>query len=353
MVASRRLVVLPVVVIALFLVASVDNWAQNDLDVSFHAFQDTRSVTVLSPDISLNKDFTDRTTVRARVGVDAISAASDSCVRCHQEGATNSRGVVGVSVVRKYGDCKLTVGGEFSKEQFYAATTALTSVSRDLNKGNTTVAGGFSYSLNRPSSTRARRSSRSTRPTPSSRSPSRGQEDGHAVRVRVEPGQRLPVEPVSAHGSERRHDGRASAGARTRHTFTARIRQALPAQTFLDADLRRYRDTWSIDSTAFSIGLSHHFGDTIVGGGSYRRYTQTGAYFYSPKYIGTPEYYTGDFRLFPFDSNAFTGRFEITPKQGIFHMPTGTTLTLQYERYRSTTDFEAAVFTGGFRVPLK
>ncbi len=354
MAASKRLVVFTLVVIALFLVASVDNRAQNDLDVSFHAFQDTRSVTVLSPDISLNKDFTDRTTVRARVGVDAISAASDSCVRCHQEGATNSRGVVGVSVVRKYGDSKLTVGGEFSKEQFYTATTALASVSRDLNKGNTTVAGGFSYSLNQPQL-----------------HPSAQVESQHAADAFVSVTQSWTKKTVTQFGYELNQingyqsnpflrtevNGVMTVGeapdARTRHAFTARIRQALPARTFLDADLRRYHDTWSIDSTAFSIGLSHHFGDTIVGGGSYRRYTQTGAYFYSPKYIGTPEYYTGDFRLFPFDSNAYTGRFEITPKQGIFHMPPGTTLNIQYERYRTTTDFEAAVFTGGFRVPLK
>ena len=34
-------------------------------------------------------------------------------------------------------------------------------------------------------------------------------------------------------------------------------------------------------------------------------------------------------------------------------MPAGSTLTLQYERYRATTGFEAGIFTGGVRVPLK
>ena len=42
------------------------------------------------------------------------------------------------------------VGAEDSRELFYQATTALTSIARDLNNGNTTVAGGFSYSRNQP-----------------------------------------------------------------------------------------------------------------------------------------------------------------------------------------------------------
>ena len=85
-----------------------------------------------------------------RSGVDAITAASDSCARCHPDGANNGRVVGGLSMVRKYGDTKWTIGTEISKELFYTATTALTSGSRDLNNGNTTVAGGFSYSFNQP-----------------------------------------------------------------------------------------------------------------------------------------------------------------------------------------------------------
>jgi hypothetical protein len=99
--------------------------------------------------------------------------------------------------------------------------------------------------------------------------------------------------------------------------------------------------------------VSHHFGDTVVAGGSYRWYDQKAAYFYAPSYTGTPEYYTGDFRLFPFNSDLYTGHLDITPKRGLWGMPRGTALTLQYERYLATTGFEAGIFTGGFRIPLK
>ncbi len=118
-------------------------------------------------------------------------------------------------------------------------------------------------------------------------------------------------------------------------------------------DYRRYQDNWELRSHTLALGLSHHFGETVVGGGTWRHYTQTGAYFYEPTYTGAPRYFTGDFRLFPFDANSVTGRVEITPKGGILAMPAGSTLTLQYERYRTTTGFEAGIFTGGVRIPLQ
>ena len=46
------------------LVASHD-WAQNnEMNVQYHGFQDTRGVTVLSPTVDLTQDFTERTSLR-------------------------------------------------------------------------------------------------------------------------------------------------------------------------------------------------------------------------------------------------------------------------------------------------
>jgi Protein of unknown function (DUF3570) len=132
------------------------NRADDTLSVQFHTsassspFQDTRGVTALSPTVDLDKDFTERTGLRARFGVDSISAASDSCARCHPEGANNQRIYLSGAVRRKLGDTRLEIGGELSKERFYQASTLAGSISRTLDKGNTTVAGGFSFSWNRP-----------------------------------------------------------------------------------------------------------------------------------------------------------------------------------------------------------
>lgn len=336
------------------LLAAGSTWAQNELDVAFHGFQDSRGVTVLSPETSFVKDFTDRTAVRVRFGVDAISAASDSCARCHPQGANSSRVVTGASVLRKYGDTTLTFGGEFSKENFYTATTGLTSISRSLNKSNTTVAAGFSYSLNQPQLHPDRTVETQhavdgylsvTQSWTSSTVTQFGYQIDQVNGYQTSPFLRAQVNGVWTLGN--------SPDARTRQALTARLRQALPAETFLDVDYRRYHDTWAVDSNAVTVGLSHHFGETVVAGGSYRWYDQKSAYFYAPSYTGTPQYYTGDFRLFPFDSDLYTGHLDLTPKQGLWGMPRGTALTLQYERYLATTGFEAGIFTGGLRIPLK
>jgi len=339
---------------AALLVAAGSTWAQNELNVAFHGFQDSRGVTVLSPETSFVKDFTDRTAVRIRFGVDAISAASDSCARCHPQGASTSRIVTGVNVLRKYGDTTLMIGGEFSKENFYTATTGLTSISRTLNKSNTTVAAGFSYSLNQPQlhpdqiveTQHAFDGFVSVTQSWTKRTLTQfGYELDQINGYQTSPFLRTQVNGVWTLGNQ--------PDTRTRHALTARLRQALPGETFLDLDYRYYHDTWAVDSNAVTIGLSHHFGDQVTGGGSYRWYDQKGAYFYAPSYTGTPEYYTGDFRLLPFNSDLYTGRLDITPKQGLWGMPRGTSLTLQYERYLATTGFEAGIFTGGFRIPLK
>jgi len=328
--------------------------AQNELDVSFHAFQDSRGVTVLSPDASYSREVNDRTSLKAKFGVDAISAASDSCARCHSTGANNGRFVASLDVTRKYGDSKVSVGGELSKELFYTATTGRLAVSHDMNKSNTTLAGGFSFSFNQPvlhpgNDTESQHSIDAFASLTQSWTKTTVTQVGYEIDqvngYQTSPFLRTKVNGIYTLGN--------SPDARTRQALTARLRQALSATTFIEADYRRYHDDWAVDSNALTVGVSHHFGPALLAGGSYRRYTQTGAYFYAPEYVGSPTYYTGDFRLFPFNSNNYTGRLEITPAGGLFAMPVGTTLTLQYERYLSTTGFVAGIFTGGVRIPLK
>ena len=165
---------------------------------------------------------------------------------------------------------------------FYTATTGLASVSRNLNKSNTTVAGGFSYSFNQPQL----HPSEHHRIAALDRRVWFGdavvdQKTGHAVRAtrlnqvngyQTNPFLRTSVNGVMTVGN--------SPDARTRHALTARLRQALPGQTFLDADYRYYHDTWAVDSSACRSACRTTSATAIVGGGSYRRYTQTAAYFY-------------------------------------------------------------------------
>lgn len=330
------------------------NWAQNnELNIQFHGFDDARGVTVLSPTVDLTQDYTDRTSLRINYGLDAISAASDSCVRCHRDGVNSHRQVVGLSVTQKHGDLKLTFGGAYSKENFYRATTGLTSVSRDFANGNTTVAGGFSFSLNQPT----------LHPTPDV-------ENQYASDAFVSITQTLSKSTIAQAGYEFSHmsgyldnpylrasvDGVLVLGqvpdVRTRHTLSARLRQALPADTYLEADYRRYSDDWDVKSNTLSVGISHHFGPEWLVNAAYRRYGQTGAFFWAPEYTGVPQYYTADFRLEPFTSNDYSGRIEITPKVKWLGLPDDAALMVQYERYSADNGFSAAIVSTGLRIPV-
>ena len=81
MAASRRLLLVGIFTLAaVLLIAGLNIAQQNNLDVQFHAFQDSRGVTVLSPDLSFNKDFSDRTAVRVKFGVPRALAACHTAV---------------------------------------------------------------------------------------------------------------------------------------------------------------------------------------------------------------------------------------------------------------------------------
>ena len=214
------------------------------------------------------------------------------------------------------------MGGEFSHENFYQATTVSTSISRTLNQANTTVAGGYSFSWNRPQlhpdeivENQAAHSAFATLTQTLSKYTivQLGYELGSITGYQSNPFLRTTVDGVKMVG--------VHPDERMRHALTARLRQALPADTYLEADFRRYFDDWDVKANTWSVGLSHEFDPRVTLSGIYRRHAQQGAYFYQPSYTGSPEFYTADFRLFPFDSNLFTGRLIITPQRRFDDVP--------------------------------
>ena len=329
--------------------------AQNDVSLQFHAFQDTRGVTVLTPDVDLNRDLTDRSSLRVKFGVDAITSASDSCVRCHPGGEHDRRITASAAFTQKVGATRFSVGGELGDEQWYGSKALIMSASHDFNGANTTIAGGFSYAVNHP--VRHPSDDQIERNTAKdgylsltqTLSPTTALQVGYEI-ARIEGFQTNVF--LRAHVNDELLVGN-SPDTRTRRTIMARLRQALPADTFLEADYRRYHDTWAIDSNALTLGISHRFSAPVLASVGYRYYDQSGVFFYQPSYLGSPQYFTADFRLIPFGSGLYSGRLEIAPKTGVLGLATGTALTLEYERYRADTGFQAAIFSAGLRIPFR
>lgn len=350
---ARSLWVIGLLVASAAVVATRLDWAQSTLNLQLHSFGDTRGVTVLSPLVDLDKDFSDRTGLRVRFGVDAVSAASDACARCHPQGAQDRRTYADFGLRRKLGALKLEVGGEIGRENFFASESATVSVSRDFNRGNTTIAGAYSFSLNRPQlhpSENVERQISHDASVALTETVSKttivqlsydfnrisGYQSSPFLRANVNGEMMLGVVP----------------DLRDRQAVSVRLRQALPLDTYLQADFRHYFDSWSVGSNTLSLGASHFFMQAWLVGFTYRWYNQSGAFFYQPEYFGTPAYFTADYKLAPFSSGLYTGRIVYTPEDGLWGLPKGTALELQYDRYIASTQFQAAVFSGGLRIPF-
>jgi len=233
-----------------------------------------------------------------------------------------------------------------SRENFYAADTVTVSASRDLNRANTTIAGGYSLSFNRPElhpfQDVAHQTSQdvfaSLTETLSKTTIVQFTYDYN----RVSGYRSNPFLPTMVNGNM---ELGVAPDLRNRHAFAVRLRQALPADTYLEADYRHYFDDWSLKSNSLSVGLSHVFTPTFTAGFTYRWYDQTGTSFYQPYYVGDPTFYTGDFKLAPFNSGLYSGRVVITPHRGPFELPDGTSAELSYDRYLASTAFQAAIFS--------
>ena len=140
---------------------------------------------------------------------------------------------------------------------------------------------------------------------------------------------------------------------RTRQTITARVKQALPGDTYLEANYRHYFDSWQLQSNSLDIGLSHYLSASrcwrasFIAGTTRRARSST-----SRHYDSVPEFFTADFRLAPFASGLYTGTGHHAQGAPMW-LPKGSSLLLQYDRYRADNGFVAGTFTGGLRIPMK
>ena len=257
-----------------------------------------------------------------------------SCIRCHPQGASNSRTFVNGSLLRGTETHRCRRRRVLEGELLHRDDG--NGVGHEIaDRANTTIAGGYSFLVEPAGAAPHQRRRATGRGSLRLGHADAGPAHHRAVRLRTWRGERLSGEPVpSCRRRWRAHGRRHARPARPSDPDGASPPSATGQYVF-EADYRRYSDDWDVRGNTFSVGLSHYVTPQVLVNGTYRRYGQSGAYFYAPSYTGTPgKYFTADFRLFPFDSNLYTGGIVLTPAEGLLGMPRGTGLTLQYDFYR-------------------
>lgn len=140
---------------------------------------------------------------------------------------------------------------------------------------------------------------------------------------------------------------------RVRHAGTLRLSQLIPTvQLALIGSYRYYRDDWAVQSHTAEMKLNKYVFHDLVFGVNYRYYTQSGAHFYSERYVGTEfltaALRTSDYKLKPFGSNNFglsltylmRGLVQFSPDLEFLQ---NSSIELMYFRYFNNLDFSADI----------
>jgi len=149
---------------------------------------------------------------------------------------------------------------------------------------------------------------------------------------------------------------------RTRHAGAGRISQLIPTiRASLIGSYRHYFDSWEVRSHTVELKLNKYVFNDLVFGVDYRYYTQSAAFFYQDKYVGS-EYLNGalrtsDYKLKPFSSNNFG--FSLTYLlRGLASANTdleflqNSSLEFMYFRYFNDLDFSADIVEASMKFSI-
>jgi hypothetical protein len=149
---------------------------------------------------------------------------------------------------------------------------------------------------------------------------------------------------------------------RTRHAGSMRLSQFVPSiKASVIANYRYYGDTWSVKSHTGELKLNKYIFGDLVFGADYRYYTQTGAWFFHDRYVGSGftagAYRTADYKLKPFSSNNF-GLSLTFMLRALGHASAdldfleNSSIEIMYFRYFNTLDFTADILQASIKFAL-
>jgi hypothetical protein len=140
-------------------------------------------------------------------------------------------------------------------------------------------------------------------------------------------------------------------GARTRHAFSGRISQHLPAtHTTLKASYRYYVDNYGLEAHTVEVMAYQYLTPWLYVRGSYRFHTQTGVDFYADQFAPPPrgmkptDPETSDSDLAPFDAHEIGAKLTLLAGLAPHGFLRETSFDAAFYRYWRTNDLEVLVF---------
>jgi hypothetical protein len=149
---------------------------------------------------------------------------------------------------------------------------------------------------------------------------------------------------------------------RARNAVTGRLSQLFPAvKASFIGSYRYYFDSWKVKSSTMELRLNKYIIDDLIFGVDYRYYIQKQASFYQDRYVGLEyqagAYRTADYKLRSFNSNNFG--FSLTwlmkglgKKFPNLDFLQNSSIEIMYFRYFNTLDFTADIIQAGLKFSI-
>ena len=106
---------------------------------------------------------------------------------------------------------------------------------------------------------------------------------------------------------------------------------------------RYYTDNWGIQAHTASLEIPYKVSPFVSISPFYRYYVQTASPYFAPykTHLTSDTWYTSNYDYSAFTSQYFGVNFKITPKKGVFNIPSFNTIEIRYGHYLQTTGLQA------------
>lgn len=306
---------LQLIAAALLLPAAVR--ADTSFTSKLQVYADDDHTQVVSPAVDAQADVHAGTTVSLGYIADAVSSASvDIVSQASKKTISDTRHQVSGGIAQDLGTRTVRGGYSYSRENDYESHTVGGGITQDLDDKNTTLALGYTLSLNKVG--RANDQVFGQDLTVQGINASWTQvisqraivqltyELGHASGFQASPYRFVPVR-MSTDATPEYWVAETDPDTRWRHALVIAGNRALDKGA-VQADYRLYRDTWGITSHTIGARYFVKLSRDVELRLRHRFYTQSGASFYRAVYPMTSAYMTIDRELSPLWSETLGGK---------------------------------------------